>query len=211
MKLYLEQMLNAANNVTKKEVISQGYYNINDFLSELSRVPLQVTDYVSYDYDERIKKARDMSIDELDDVLKDFSRNTHEMGVPSFKDKFDTKSLYEQYLSGGPKMELNLGTEDLGIKLCVVDSPNRDANGNIERGLAISKSILEQAVNENNPNITRDDENYVRVKTESFYFLVKEEEHELAIQSKQKEKGTKREEKPSKKEKKDPDVYIPML
>ena len=107
-------------------------------------------------------------------------------------------------------MELNLGPQELDIKLCVIDLPKEKGDGSLQKGVAVSKSILDQAREENNPNLTRDNESYVRVETKSFYFLVKEEEHEKAMNSRELVKKPKIEKEPVK-PKKDPYEYIPML
>lgn len=210
MNQYIEEMLKVANKITGRYVVSQGYYNIDDFLSELSRVPFQVANDVGYEYDRMVKDTSDRAIDDFEDTLRDFSKSNDERSASNTKDEFKKDGLYEKYLSEGPKMELNLGPQELDIKLCVIDLPKEKGDGSLQKGVAVSKSILDQAREENNPNFTRDNESYVRVETKSFYFLVKEEEHEKAMNSRELVKKPKIE-KESVKPKKDPYEYIPML
>lgn len=210
MNQYLEEMLRAANKITGRYVVSQGYYNIDDFLSELSGVPFQVANDVGYEYDKMVKDTSDRAIDDFEDTLRDFSKSNDEKPVSNPKDEFKKDGLYEKYLSEGPKMELNLGPQELDIKLCVIDLPKEKGDGSLQKGVAVSKSILDQAIEENNPNLTRDNESYVRVETKSFYFLVKEEEHEKAMNSRELVKKPKIEKEPVK-PKKDPYEYTPML
>lgn len=210
MNQYLEEMLRVANKITGKYVVSQGYYNIDDFLSELSRVPFQVANDVGYEYDKMVKDTSDRAIDDFEDTLRDFSNSNDERPTSNTKDEFKKDGLYEKYLSEGPKMELNLGPQELDIKLCVIDLPKEKGDGSLQKGVAVSKSILDQAIEENNPNLTRDNESYVRVETKSFYFLVKEEEHEKAMNSRELVKKPKIEKEPVK-PKKDPYEYTPML
>lgn len=210
MNQYIEEMLKIANKITGRYVVSQGYYNIDDFLSELSRVPFQVANDVGYEYDKMVKDTSDRAIDDFEDTLRDFSKSNDEKPVSNPKDEFKKDGLYEKYLSEGPKMELNLGPQELDIKLCVIDLPKEKGDGSLQKGVAVSKSILDQAIEENNPNLTRDNESYVRVETKSFYFLVKEEEHEKAMNSRELVKKPKIEKEPVK-PKKDPYEYTPML
>lgn len=210
MNQYLEEMLRAANKITGRYVVSQGYYNIDDFLSELSGVPFQVANDVGYEYDNMVKDTSDMAIDDFEDTLRDFSKSNEERPTSNTKDEFNKDGLYEKYLSEGPKKELNLGSQELDIKLCVIDLPKEKGDGSLQKGVAVSKSILDQAIEENNPNLTRDNESYVRVETKSFYFLVKEEEHEKAMNSRELVKKPKIEKEPVK-PKKDPYEYTPML
>lgn len=210
MNQYLEEMLRAANKITGRYVVSQGYYNIDDFLSELSGVPFQVANDVGYEYDKMVKETSDMAIDDFEGTLRDFSKSSDERPTSNTKDEFKKDGLYEKYLSEGPKMELNLGPQELDIKLCVIDLPKEKGDGSLQKGVAVSKSILDQAIEENNPNLTRDNESYVRVETKSFYFLVKEEEHEKAMNSRELVKKPKIEKEPVK-PKKDPYEYTPML
>ena len=210
MNQYIEEMLKIANKITGRYVVSQGYYNIDDFLSELSRVPFQVANDVGYEYDKMVKDTSDRAIDDFEDTLRDFSKSNDEKPVSNPKDEFKKDGLYEKYLSEGPKMELNLGPQELDIKLCVIDLPKEKGDGSLQKGVAVSKSILDQAIEENNPNLTHDNESYVRVETKSFYFLVKEEEHEKAMNSRELVKKPKIEKEPVK-PKKDPYEYTPML
>lgn len=211
MNQYLEEMLRAANKITGRYVVSQGYHNIDDFLSELSGVPFQVANDVGYEYDNMVKDTSDMAIDDFEGTLRDFSRSNGEKPVSNpQKDEFKKDGLYEKYLSEGPKKELNLGPQELDIKLCVIDLPKEKGDGSLQKGVAVSKSILDQAIEENNPNLTHDNESYVRVETKSFYFLVKEEEHEKAMNSRELVKKPKIEKEPVK-PKKDPYEYTPML
>ena len=210
MNQYLEEMLRAANKITGRYVVSQGYHNIDDFLSELSGVSFQVANDVGYEYDKMVKDTSDMAIDDFEDTLRDFSKSNDERPTSNTKDEFKKDGLYEKYLSEGPKKELNLGPQELDIKLCVIDLPKEKGDGSLQKGVAVSKSILDQAIEENNPNLTRDNESYVRVETKSFYFLVKEEEHEKAMNSRELVKKPKIEKEPVK-PKKDPYEYTPML
>lgn len=210
MNQYIEEMLKIANKITGRYVVSQGYYNIDDFLSELSRVPFQVANDVGYEYDKMVKDTSDRAIDDFEDTLRDFSKSNDEKPVSNPKDEFKKDGLYEKYLSEGPKKELNLGPQELDIKLCVIDLPKEKGDGSLQKGVAVSKSILDRAIEENNPNLTRDNESYVRVETKSFYFLVKEEEHEKAMNSRELVKKSKIEKEPVK-PKKDPYEYTPML
>ena len=210
MNQYIEEMLKVANKITGRYVVSQGYYNIDDFLSELSRVPLQVADDVGYEYDRKVKDISNRAIDDFEYTLDDFSKFNDERPASNTKDEFKKDGLYEKYLSEGPKMELNLGPQELDIKLCVIDLPKEKGDGSLQKGVAVSKSILDQAREENNPNLTRDNESYVRVETKSFYFLVKEEEHEKAMGITPKQKENQREKKAIKKEK-EQDEYMSFL
>ena len=209
MRKYLNEVLSKAQIITAKEMLSKGYYDINDLLLEMKQISGRVSDNISFDYEENIKKTRDKAIESLEDTLNNSPKN--DINTPQVDNSFDAKSIYKEYLLKGPKMELNLGQEDLGIKICVVNPPSEDINGNLEKkGLIISKSILEQAVNENNPNITRDDENYVKVEEKHFYILVKEEEHEKAMGITPKQKENQREKKAIKNEK-EQDEYMSFL
>lgn len=210
MNQYLQEMLRVANKITGKEVVSQGYYNINNFLDGLSRVPVQLADEVKYEYDQMIKETTDKVIENFEDTLRSFSKSNDEKSVSDLNDEFKTEELYEKYLSEGSKMELNLGPQELDIKLCVIDLPTEKTDGSLKKGVAVSKSILEQAIEENNSNLTHDNESYVRVETKSFYFLVKAEEHEKAMHSVVLNKKPKIEKEPVK-PKKDSYEYTPFM
>lgn len=178
MRGYLDLMLEIAKNMTKRELLNQGYYDIEDISSDLSHIPLKVVDDVCFEYDEQIKDIQEKTIENLEQKFSDFSQNQKEKVSNNTKNVLQYEKLYEEYITNGSKADLNLGKKELGIDICVLELPEEKENGERKKGVAVSKSILEQAVKEENSKLVREDEDYIRVEANNFYFLVKKQEHD---------------------------------
>lgn len=187
MKSYLSLMLDISKKMTQRELINQGYYNLEEFMSDLSHIPIKVLEDACFEYDEQIKDIQEKTMENLEQKFSDFSHNQEEKVFDNTKNVLQYEELYEEYITNGSKTTLNLGKKELDIDLCVLEPPKQNADGEYEKGVAVSKSILDQAVKEENSKLVRDDENYVKVEANNFYFLVKLEEHEKIMKSQEKQ------------------------
>lgn len=180
MENCMEEVLNTAVGMTKQELVRNGYYNIDDLHYDLSQTARSLHTYFMDEYGDTIKSSGHREINNIDDEINSVKQKNVEV-ISNFD--ITPKEIFDKYKNGTISDGIKLLPDELDIDVMTIIEPKFEnaSNSAIKKGLYISKSVLDEAVDNQNENIFEEDFDelkYSVIEMESYVMILTSKEND---------------------------------
>ena len=178
----LEEILENAQKKTMQQLVASGYYDLEDFEYELIESTRKLAINGSVEYRRELKKLNTSISEQLEEVL-----STREESV-DFAEKLGINpgDVLDRYEKGDISDGITLAPGALDISVMMVKEPlYAFSDEPIQKGICISQSILDKALEDGNNNLFDLDASpskYELVEKESYIMVLTAEENEKVNQ-----------------------------
>lgn len=181
MENCMEEVLNTALEMTKQELVRNGYYNIDDLNYELNQTARSLHTYFIDEYADTIKYSGRSKVNEVMDDINSVKQENTLDAISNLN--ITPKEIFDDYKNGKISDGIKLLSDELDIDVMTISEPKfeNDRNSATQKGLYISKSILDEAIEDENENIFEkdfDEFKYSVVEMESYVMILTSKEND---------------------------------
>lgn len=176
----MEEVLNMAVEMTKHELVRNGYYNIDNLHYDLIQAARSLHTYSMDEYTGNIKSSGNREINNIYDEINNVKQENLEV-ISNFD--ITPKEIFDKYKNGDISDGIKLLPNELDIDVMTISEPKFEnySNRATKKGLYISKSILDEAIEDENENVFEKDfdkSKYSVVEMESYVMILTSKEND---------------------------------
>lgn len=179
MEQCLQECIEDARTLVKAHLVRNGYFNLDDLEDEIRAATMLLATEYGQQYRDGISQLHESTLENLYDEAQVAREDVNEMAE---KLDINPRDVYAKYERGEISEGITLAKGELDIDVLMISEPlYAFTDEPIQKGICISKSIMDKALAEGNQNlfdIDASSSQYAFIEQESFVMVLTAEENE---------------------------------